>query len=151
MSDPAGSARAIVEARRSGTLATLSDDGSPWASVVAYGLLPGGVPVLCVSTLAEHGRNLARDPRASLVVAAAVGPDDDPLEGARVTLAGRARRPGGGDEEAARQAFLADVPSAASYVGFADFSWWVLGVERVRWVAGFGRMATIDPEAYAAA
>ncbi len=67
-------------------LATLTADGDPWASLVAYGLL-GGSPVLCVSNLAEHGRNLAGDPRASLSIAAA-STDPDPLAGSRITLAG---------------------------------------------------------------
>ena len=52
-----------------GTLATLTAAGDPWASFVTYGLL-GGAPVLCVSRMAEHGRNLEDDPRASLAIVA---------------------------------------------------------------------------------
>ena len=80
---PAEQARTIAAANNAATLATLTSDGDPWASLVAYGLL-NGAPVLCVSNLAEHGRNLAANPRASLsiVTAYAVGvasvdPDDD--------------------------------------------------------------------------
>ena len=50
-------ARTIAASTNTGTLATLTADGDPWASFVTYGLL-GGAPVLCVSNLAEHGRNL---------------------------------------------------------------------------------------------
>ena len=82
-------ARTLVAANRVGSLATLSADGAPWASMVTYGALGDGSPVLCVSTLAEHGRNLHRDTRASLVVSADAG-DGDPLDVGRVTLAGRA-------------------------------------------------------------
>ena len=55
--------------------------------MVTYGPTADGSPVLCVSTLAEHGRNLARDDRASLVVVAD-SPSDDPLDSGRVTVAG---------------------------------------------------------------
>ena len=147
---PAEEARALVAAHASGLLATLTADGDPWGSLVAYGTLPDGAPVLHVSTLAEHGRNLARDGRASLVVAedAAGG---DPLDAGRVTLAGRAERPAGAAADAARSAFLAAVPGAERYADFADFTLYVLRVQRVRWVGGFARMDSIGADAYRAA
>ena len=66
-------------------------------------------------------------------------------------MAGRARRPAGDEAAAARAAHLAGVPSAELYADFSDFSLWVLGVERVRWVGGYGRMASADAGDYAAA
>ena len=61
-------ARTIVASSIVGTLASLTSAGDPWASVVTYGQLADGLPVLCVSRLALHGRNLADDQRASLAV-----------------------------------------------------------------------------------
>jgi putative heme iron utilization protein len=131
------------------TLATHSSDGYPWASLVAFGSLDGdGSPVLFVSRLAEHARNLERDPRASLVVAEP-NPGPDVLASGRVTLAGTAERPA--PELAARDAYVAAVPSAKAYLDFRDFSLWILRVERVRWVGGYGRMDTVDAESYTAA
>ena len=140
-------ARTLVAANRVGSLATLSADGAPWASMVTYGALGDGSPVLCVSTLAEHGRNLHRDTRASLVVSADAG-DGDPLDVGRVTLAGRAVVPDRREEAAARAAHVAAVPQAAQLAGFGDFSLWVLRVERVRWVGGYGRMESAEADAY---
>lgn len=148
---PAEEARTLIAAANVGALATLTADGDPWGSIVTYGLLGDGAPVLCVSQLAEHGRNLEGDPRASLVVSA---PLDEayPLAGGRVTVAGRAQRPRGDEAaRAAREAHLAAVPSAELYIGFGDFSLWLLRVQRVRWVGGYGRMASADADAYAAA
>lgn len=143
---PAEEARTLLAGTGQGALASLSQDGSPWSSFVAYGSVEDGSPVLCVSRLAEHGRNLLADPRASLlVVAPADGPD--PLAAGRVTLAGRVR-PG---DIAARAAYVAGVPSGDVYVDFGDFDLWVLDVERVRWVGGYGRMASAGAEDYAAA
>jgi putative heme iron utilization protein len=142
-------ARTIAASTNIGTLATLTGDGAPWASFVTYGLLHGA-PVLCVSNLAEHGRNLAGDPRASIAIVAPTT-QIDPLASARVTLAGIAERPTGGEASAARQAHLAAVAAAKYYIDYSDFSLWVLRVSRVRWVGGYGRMDSATGEAYAAA
>lgn len=143
-------ARTLVASTSIGSLATLSSGRNPWASVVAYGTLPDGAPVLFVSTLAEHGRNLRRDPRTSLSVAEQA-PAGDPLDSGRVTLAGRAERPEGELAEQALAAHVAAVPGATAYAAFGDFSLWVLRVERVRWVGGFGRMDSATAAEYAAA
>lgn len=131
-------ARTIAASTNTATLASLTKAGDPWASLVTYGLLDGQ-PVLCVSHMAEHGRNLAGDPRASVSIVGA-GNDPDPLANGRVTLAGVVERPVGTELTAARDAHVAAVPSAKYYVDFSDFALWVLRVHRVRWVGGYGRM-----------
>jgi putative heme iron utilization protein len=152
-------ARTIAASANTGTLATLTADGDPWASFVTYGLL-GGAPVLCVSNLAEHGRNLAADPRASIAIvapntdagaAATATSSSDPLASGRVTLAGIVERPAGDERAAARDAHLAAVAAAKYYIDYSDFSLWVLRVQRVRWVGGYGRMDSATGDAYAAA
>ncbi|MEV6773636.1 DUF2470 domain-containing protein [Nocardia sp. NPDC051030] len=146
---PAEEARTVAAATNTATLASLTGAGDPWASMITYGLLDGQ-PVLCVSRMAEHGRNLLTDPRASLAI---VSPDApaDPLAGSRVTLAGIVETPTGDEAAAARAAHLAAVPSAKYYIDFSDFSLWVLRVHRVRWVGGYGRMDSATAEDYAAA
>ncbi|MFZ2173700.1 MAG: DUF2470 domain-containing protein [Rhodococcus sp. (in: high G+C Gram-positive bacteria)] len=142
-------ARTVAASTNIGTLASLTKDGDPWASFVTYGLLDGA-PVLCVSQMAEHGRNLAHDPRASIAIVAPA-PPTDPLASTRITLAGFVERPEGDELAAAREAHLAAVPAAHVYVDFSDFSLWVLRVQRVRWVGGYGRMDSATAEAYAQA
>lgn len=142
-------ARTIAASTNAGTLATLTSGGDPWASFVTYGLLDGA-PVLCVSNLAEHGRNLAGDPRASIAIVAPSS-ESDPLASGRVTLAGVAERPAGAELAAAREAHLSGVAAAKYYIDYSDFTLWVLRVHRVRWVGGYGRMDSTTGEAYAAA
>jgi putative heme iron utilization protein len=142
-------ARTIAASTNTGTLATLTADGDPWASFVSYGLLDGS-PVLCLSNLAEHGRNLAGDRRASIAIVAP-SVDPDPQARARVTLAGVVARPSAGERTAARDAHLAAVPGAEYYIDFSDFALWVLRVERFRWYGGYGRMDVATGEAYHAA
>jgi putative heme iron utilization protein len=142
-------ARTIAASTNTGTLATLTSTGDPWASFVTYGLL-GGAPVLCVSTLAEHGRNLVADRRASIAIVSP-SPDPDPQSWARVTLAGVVERPAGDELADARDAHLAAVPDALNYIDFSDFAVWVLRVARVRWYGGYGRMDVATGEDYSAA
>lgn len=142
-------ARTIAASTNTGTLATLTSAGDPWASFVTYGLLDGS-PVLCVSHMAEHGRNLAGDPRASLAVVAPTT-ETDPLASGRITLAGVAERPVGAELAAAREAHLAAVEAARYYIDYSDFSVWVLRVARVRWVGGYGRMDSATGSDYVAA
>jgi heme iron utilization protein len=142
-------ARTIAASTNIGTLASLTGSGDPWASFVTYGLLDGA-PVLCVSHMAEHGRNLAGDPRASIAIVAP-STDSDPLANGRITLAGVVQHPTGDELAAARAAHVDAVPAAKYYVDYSDFSLWVLRVQRVRWVGGYGRMDSATAEAYSAA
>lgn len=131
-------ARLLLRQARSATLSTLLEGGAPYGSLVNMATDQRGRPLLLVSRLAWHTRNLELDGRAALL---AVGEAEhaDPLEGARVTVMGRfARVPA----EEARSRFLARHPAASFYAGFADFGWWRMEVEQAHAVAGFGRIET---------
>jgi len=144
--DPVATARRLLRTARDAALATLATEGgAPFASLVSVATLPAGDPVLLLSTLALHTRNLERDPRASLLLADPRS--GDPLEGARVTVSGRLERIAADDPglETARRRFLARHPKAAGYAGFADFSFWRMAVEGAHLVAGFGRIVALAP------
>ncbi|MBF0374594.1 MAG: pyridoxamine 5'-phosphate oxidase family protein [Alphaproteobacteria bacterium] len=121
-------------------LATLMADGAPYASLVAVATDHGGAPLLLLSQLSEHSRNLAADARVSLLFEArsgAANPQEDP----RVTVTGRVAR---SDDPAHRARFLARHPAAAAYAGFGDFAFHRVEVERAHWVGGFARAVWID-------
>ena len=146
-------ARTLVAGRSRGALSTLAVDppGTPFGSVITYGLDGSGNPAFFVSTLAEHTRNLDADPRASLLVVDDTPAGADPLASGRVTLLGTAAEVTDTDERAlARSEYLAANP-AAFYVDYSDFRCLRLAVTGVRYVGGFGRMSWVDPAAYAAA
>jgi hypothetical protein len=148
--NPAEEARTLVSAMTVGYLATVNAHGDPWCSLVVYGPTAGGNPVLLVSTMAEHGRNLMQDPRASLALNDPAAPGD-PLDRPRITLAGRVAQPEGERREQALEAHVAAIPGAMLYAGWDDFTLWELEVERVRWVGGFAVMETVSAEDYRAA
>jgi putative heme iron utilization protein len=147
---PAEEARTLLASTTVGALGTLCEDGSPWASLVAFATLDDALPVLMISTLAEHGQNLAHDKRASLMVAHPEA-ELDQLAHGRVTLSGAAERAAGDLAEAARSAYLAAVPAANAYERFGDFGLWILRPDRVRWVGGYGRMDFVGPDEVASA
>lgn len=131
-------ARALVRRSRSATLATALTgrrQGWPYASLVTVACAADASPVLLLSTLAGHTRNLAEDARASLLFEEASGLAN-PQTGPRVTLTGRLK-PTTGQIPARR--FLARHPGAELYAGFADFRFYRMQVERAHYVGGFGR------------
>jgi putative heme iron utilization protein len=128
-------ARALLASGRHAALATLLDDGHPYASLVAFAADDRG-PVLLLSDLAEHTRNLRRDARASLLLAEPGA--DDPLARPRATFVGRCAAAARGEVAAL---YLARHPEAAGYLELRDFSFWRLEVEAVRFVGGFGVMS----------
>lgn len=142
---PATLARRLVRSSDRATLATTrrpGDDqgGSPYAALVLIAVDQDASPVLLISGLAEHTKDLAQDDRASLLIDGTAGLDE-PLTGPRVTLVGRVRRT---DEPRHRTRFLARHPGAALYADFKDFGFYRMTVERAHLVGGFGRIHWID-------
>src|SRR5262245_60213733 len=110
-------ARSLVRRAFKGSLATISaKNGYPYASLVTLATDASGAPTLLISSLARHTANLAKDPRASIMIEETEGLAD-PLQGARVTLYGVVERT---KDEAVRRRFLARHPKAF-YAEFSDF------------------------------
>jgi len=147
MSDPAAvaiTARTLLSKAPRASLATLTASGAPYASLVLTVDDGAGAPLLLLSDLAEHSRNLAHDPRASLLVES-VEPAGDPLAAPRATFLGEATRL---DDVAAKASFVARHPSAATYADFKDFALYRLAIMRIHLVAGFGRIDWISGDQY---
>ena len=144
-------ARTLIEVERVGTLSTrlASRDDAPFGSLAPYGVDGEGQPILLISRLAVHTRNLAADPRASLLVAERG--DEDPLAIGRVTLVGRVAPLPDAERTARRSDYLTRHPSAQAWVDFADFAFHRLTVEAAYFVAGFGAMGWVEGADYRAA
>jgi len=137
--DAARTARKLLREGRNGALATLmAGSGDPYCSLVNVATAMDGAPLLLLSRLALHTRNVLADPRISLMLDERK--EGDPLEGARVMLMGKAAATG---EAAARNAYLRRHPDAEMFAGFADFAIYRMTIERAHLVAGFGRIADL--------
>src|ERR671918_2392133 len=89
--DPRLAAKKLLREGRSGALATLmAGTGDPYCSLVNVATAADGAPLLLISRLAVHTRNILADARVSLML------DErkrgDPLEGTRVMLMGVAAK-----------------------------------------------------------
>ena len=139
-------ARLFVRNHQNGVLSTLSKrlDGFPFGSVSPYVLDHEGHPVILISTLAEHTKNIDADPRVSLIVHPCA---EDMQAAGRVTLVGRAERLP--DKAGFGARYLRYLPQAESYFAMHDFHFYRLRVEDVRFIGGFGKIHWIRPERYA--
>ena len=137
--DIATLARLLARSRTRAALAT-SFNGAPYASLVLVTVDLDASPLLLLSELAQHGRNIAFDPRVSLLLDGTEG-RTDPLTGPRLTLIGQAQPT---DDRRCLARFVSHHPASALYAGFRDFRLFRVAVERGHLVAGFGRIDWID-------
>ena len=138
-------ARRFIRAQHSGVLSTISLrlDGFPFGSVAPFILDHAGRPVILISTLAEHTRNLDADPRTSLIVQPYA---PDMQVAGRVTVVGRAEKLADKSELGSR--YLRFHPQAADYFAMHDFSFYRIEPVRVRWIGGFGRIHWVEAADY---
>jgi len=140
-------ARSLLRRSRQGALATLmAGSGSPYCSLVNVASHPDGSPILLISRLALHTKNILEDSRVSLMLDERVA--GDPLEGARIMLAGRAESASDDDKPVLRRRYLNAHPSAEAFAEFSDFSFFRIRPTGLHLVAGFGRIVDLAPERF---
>lgn len=132
--------RRLIRTSRSGALATvdLETGGTPYASLVLTSCTMDASPLLLLSDLARHSRNLEKDQRVSLLIGKL---GLDALSQTRATLIGRVEA---NDDLDAKARFLRHHSGARSQMTFADFRLYRLRLESVHFIAGFGRIETLD-------
>ena len=143
-------ARALLAAESVGVLSTISvhRPGFPYGSVTPYALSAHGQPLLLLSRLAAHTKNLTADPRAGLFIGDRTAVED-PQAGARVSLLGRVLPLPAGDVPDGRARYIARWPRGADYLALGDFSLWRFDIEEARLIAGFGEIRWLEASAFA--
>jgi len=145
--DAAKVARSLLRRSRQGALATLmAGSGDPYCSLVNVASHADGSPILLISRLALHTRNILGDSRVSLMLDERS--EGDPLEGSRIMLAGRAEEASTDDLGILRRRYLNAHPSAEVFVNFKDFSFFRIRPAGAHLVAGFGRIVDLEPEQF---
>lgn len=144
MAGPGRDARRLLRNRTFGVLATQSLDvpGYPFGSITPYVLDAEGDPLLLISGIAQHTKNLVADPRCSLTI----WEDDDSSDvqaKARLTWIGDASKVTSGREEAVAR-YLAYIPSAKGHFAAHDFALWRVAGKRGRYIGGFGAIHWVE-------
>jgi putative heme iron utilization protein len=140
-----GGIRTLLENQRHGVLATLSAsrNGWPFASLAPYALTERGEPLLLLSDLAEHTRNVRSDARVSLLIQDQASLND-PQAGARVTILGTIELVAEPELVLMQRRYKERQPQAEGYLAMSDFRLYVLRVTEARFIGGFGDMGWID-------
>jgi putative heme iron utilization protein len=146
--------RAWLLGATNATLCTLAAEpeiaGFPFGSLAPFALRGDGTPFLLISAIAQHTRNLARDPRCALFVRdpnAEAGKDAQATW--RVTVVARAARieASGAELEELHARYAARVPDAPGYGSAHDFAFWQVAPVKVRAIGGFGAIRWLEPDA----
>ena len=138
--DAVAAAAGLLGAALKGALATLEPvTGAPYASLVLVATAGDGAPVLLLSRLALHTRNIAHDARASLLIDG-TDASGDPMAGGRVSLSGTIAA---SLTPLSRERFLSRHPSAAAYADFPDFAFYRFEIASAHLIRGFGRIVDI--------
>jgi putative heme iron utilization protein len=163
VADEAFEARRLIRGAAAATLATAAE-GQPFASLVTPAAAPDLTPLLWLSTLSEHTRQLRAEPRCALLFQGkpplrpdGAGPDRNPQTAPRVTLTGLAEAVPEGEAPPLKARWLGRHPYAATYADFADFALWRVRPVAALLVGGFARARRLraaallpDPAAVAA-
>ncbi|HEX3342824.1 MAG TPA: DUF2470 domain-containing protein [Pseudolabrys sp.] len=140
--DPGLAAKKLLREGRSGALGTLvAGSGDPYCSLVNVATSIDGAPLLLLSKLALHTKNLLADARVSVMLDERK--EGDPLEGARVMLMGTCAKD---SDRLSGPAYLRRHPEAEMFAGFADFGFYRMEIARAHLVAGFGRIVDLKPQ-----
>jgi len=119
----------------------MPDSGDPYCSLVNVATAADGAPVLLISKLAVHTKNILADPRVSLMIDERK--EGDPLRGGRIMLMGTAVAT---DDQDVRRRYLDRQPEAEMFAGFADFGFYRINLRGAHLVAGFGSIVDLKPE-----
>jgi hypothetical protein len=122
----------------------MAGSGDPYCSLVNVASHPDASPILLISRLALHTRNILGDARVSLMLDERA--EGDPLEGSRIMLSGRAEEAKSDDLDVLHRRYLNTHPSAEAFVNFKDFSFFRIRPSGAHLVAGFGRIVDLTPD-----
>ena len=144
----AAKARSLLRRVDAGVLSTqsLAMPGFPFGSLAPFAMTHEGRPLIYVSRIAEHTRNLSANPRACLTVIEATRGNRQAL--GRTSLLGEAHEVPAAEREAAAQRYFAFFPEQRAYEEFHDFGFWSIEPARVRWIGGFGEIHWIERDAW---
>lgn len=149
MSDSAGrslehSAQQVLRQQFAGVLSTHSVEypGYPFGSVVPFCLDETGQPLILISGLAQHTRNIVANPKVALTLLEQG--EGNVQQDARLTLLADATEVPNVEACAAR--YYRHYPSSQGYHDQLDFRFFRLKVLQLRYIGGFGRMQWLPPE-----
>lgn len=138
-------ARELLLEQSFGILSTISQDvpGFPFGSVTPYCVDDECRPILYISTIAQHTKNIKADSRVSLTVLEPADESADVQSRGRVTYLAKAV-PVRESLDEIRTRYVRYFPTAAGYDQTHDFSFFRLEPVRIRFIGGFGQIFWVE-------
>jgi len=132
-----------------GVLSTISLDvpGYPFGSIVPYCVDEFCRPLIYISQIAQHTKNIVADPRVSLTVMERNVNSGDVQAHGRVTCIANAKSIENHESEV-RERYFRYFPSARQYDQTHDFAFFRLELVRVRFIGGFGQIYWVEPDEF---
>ena len=145
--ESAKQARDLLLENYQGILCTNSKDlpGYPFGSVAPYILAADCQPVILISTIAQHTKNIHFDNKVSLVVTE--GDTEDLQTAGRVTYIGDARKLDDGDNDAMER-YYEYFPQSRGYHKTHDFDFYTIDLQHLRYIGGFGEIYWVEKEKF---
>ena len=139
-------ARVLFNTKDFGVLSTLSVkwEGFPFGSVVPYCLDGDGMPVVLISTIAQHTKNITQDNRCSITI---IAENDDVQANGRLCIIGNMERLID-EENDVKERYYRHFPKSKGYDAVHDFSFYRLRPISVRYIGGFGRIHWLEPSEF---
>ena len=137
------SAISLLNSKDSGILSTISLklDGFPFGSVVPYCLNEKGQPVVLISTIAEHTKNISSDNRCSITI---VSGEHDVQANGRLCIIGNMEKVDS-DDTLIQERYYRHFPNSKTYGNTHNFSFYYLKPISYRYIGGFGAIYWIEP------
>lgn len=139
-------ARGLLQAQTFGVLSSHSAKlpGYPHTSVLPYLVDTHGRILILISRLAQHTRNIKKNPKVSLFVMADV--DGDVQSKSRLSISCDALELASQQVEAVSDAYYARFPHSIGYHDQLDFEFYELHILEVGFIAGFGGVKHFNAE-----
>ena len=121
--------------------------GFPFGSVTPYSLSDGYSPLICISNIAQHTKNIDQDNRVALTILEKVsyGENAKPQSHGRVTIMGKASRVPKEKTELF-QNYYQRFPEAESFQEAYGFYLYQIEPVRMRYIGGFGKIFWSEPK-----
>ncbi len=138
-------ARNLLVSEYQAILSTHSVDveGYPFGSVVPYCLNQQGKPIILISSIAQHTKNILSNPKVSLI---ATESDADDLQTVgRITYIADAEKLDIDDTDSIER-YYRYFPQSQDYHQIHDFDFYQLNPIRIRFIGGFGQIYWLEKE-----
>jgi putative heme iron utilization protein len=135
----------LVKKTTAASLATMYKD-IPFNSLTPYALDKNGNPIILISKLAIHTKNLDKNANCSLMVSKI--DKTDVFNSQRVTFIGKMKKVTGKEVEEVKKIYLKKYPDAEGFLELEDFAFYRMDIDKIYYVGGFGDIEWIEKSDY---